>query len=550
VGRVFAYEVTPSTNGVFQAGPVRLEVDGKVIVDPGCTVQVEGVESQDRVLVELIPTREAMLVDERFEVTLRVRVLRMQGVAANLEPLNPAEPPNLSAAFLEGEPIRGLDCPDMKALLEGKLINDPNGAGFALNNFSVGRGPFSEQAKFRLDVRAVEIGGRGYFEYSLPLRYVAREEGSYTFGPVVFKGMVVQGVDGSRRPFGRPLFAVGPACTVRVTPPPEAGRPECFIGAIGSNMTVKASLDTQTCNVGDPLTLTLEIGGDISRDNMYPLPLSQHPNLAQSFRVYEDAVQNVRKGDVRIFAYTVRPTRAGTMELPPVAVGYYNAARGVYEIVKSAPIPLRVNEAQEMGRDMIIQASTNRASSRTVELRTSMRSPAPMTMDPRGATRQDLVAWRRTGPLLAAGPAAWACVVAFGAARRRISAGAGGRRKRRAIAHAEALLAKAGGRNVDGREARQHVAAAIRLYLGEHFGASASSITPPDARRLLESDRRTDPVRAALCALFERTFNAAYGDMEAGDSPADRDVEDAMQLLSQLDGLLRAQAGRQEEGAE
>lgn len=559
IGRVFAYEVTPSSTGAFQAGPVRVVADGRTISDPGAAIQVQGVESQDRVLVEIRASREAVLVDEPFDVTLTVRIQRMQGSAANIEPLDPADPPKLTADFLDGQPIQGLDCPDIKSLLQGRLINRAEVAGLAINTYTVRRDPFSNlfnfnmedinrevPAKFRLDGRVVELGGRQYVEYSLALRYVAREEGSYTFGPLVFKGKAVVGVNEERRLFGRPVFAVGPASTVRVIPPPEAGRPGCFVGAIGSNVTVKASLDTQTCTVGDPLTLTLEIAGDISKDNIYPPPLAKQADLARDFRVYEDNVQSARKDEARIFSYTIRPARPGTLEVPPIEVGFYNAARRAYEVVKSAPIPLRVNAAQEMGREMIIQTSTNRAAGPTVELRSRKQNVAPMTMDAGGSLHQEIIAWRRVGPLLAAGPACWGCLVLVGLVRRRFAAGADGRRRRRALGRSEALLAESLRAGADEREARKLIAGAIRLYLSNRFAAPAGSLTPQDARRLLDAEPRAAGAAGPLCGLFERNFNAAYGVLPRGDCTVAGDVESARKLLSELDVALRAEAARPE----
>ena len=560
IHRRFTYEITPQGAGAVQAGPVRLNAAGRSISDPGPTIQVQGVESQDRVLAEVRASREAVLVDEPFDVTLTIRIMRMQGAAANIEPLDPADPPKLTAAFLDGQPIQGLDCPDVKALLQGRLVNRPDVAGFAINSYTIRRDPFSNMfnfnmedmmretpAAFRFDGRVVEINGRQYVEYSVSLHYVAREEGSYTFGPLVFKGKAVVGVNEERRLFGRPVFAVGPACTVRVIPPPETGRPVCFIGAIGSNVTLKASLDTQTCNVGDPLTLTLAISGDLSKDNLYPPPLSQQADLVKDFRVYEDTVQNARKDDARVFSFTIRPARPGTLEVPPIEIGFYNASRRAYEVVKSAPIPLRVNAAQEMGREMIIHAGTNRTAGLTVELRSRKQSPAPMTMDPGGAVHRDLVTWRRHGPLLAAGPVCWACVAVAGAARRRFAAGAGGRRKRHALGHALTLLGQARGKLADEREARKLVAAAIRLYLAERFGASAESLTPQDARRLLDAEADAATACGPLCQVFERNFNASYGVLPGGDHPADADVEDARKLLAELDAFTGAGHRRRED---
>ncbi|MBN1556902.1 MAG: BatD family protein, partial [Lentisphaerae bacterium] len=331
-GRIYTYRLTPRKPGVFRAGPITVSADGGALRDPGPRIRVAGIEQQDRVRVRLDASRDTVLVDEPFEIVLSVAIRNMPPPHDAADPLNPEDPPLLSADYLDAAAIEGLETPDVRAILQERLVSDRRTAGFALNNYTVRPDPFDMRsmfdfdalmqpraARFRFDRRSDEIDGNPCYVYTLRLAYVPKEEGSYTFGPALFKGPVLTGIEAGQ-PDLRRIFAVGPACTVRVVPPPEAGRPASYIGAIGTALDVAASLDAQTCSVGDPLTLTLSLGGDISLDNIEPPALTAQTNLVTNFRIYDDSVRPEREPGQRRYRYTVRPTRAGTLEFPPVEI--------------------------------------------------------------------------------------------------------------------------------------------------------------------------------------------------------------------------------------
>ncbi|MBM4149031.1 MAG: protein BatD, partial [Lentisphaerae bacterium] len=85
-GREFTYEVTPAASGDFRAGPVTATVDGARLSDPGPLVRVQGMEEQDTVRIRVSSTRNAVLVDEPFEITVGIAIRRLDGRFAELDP--------------------------------------------------------------------------------------------------------------------------------------------------------------------------------------------------------------------------------------------------------------------------------------------------------------------------------------------------------------------------------------------------------------------------------------------------------------------------------
>jgi hypothetical protein len=183
-----------------------------------------------------------------------VRILRLPGRFSETDPIFPNDPPHLEADFLNSKEIDGLKGPDYQRLLNDRLIQR-NQPGFTINSYTVQAdlfdfsalmNPQGAPARFKLDRSLVKENGKEYWEYGLTLPFSPLSEGSYTFGPVLFKGSVPVAVSPQGNATGNSLFAVGPAAIVRVIPPPEQDRPDSYYGAIGSNLVAEAALDAQT----------------------------------------------------------------------------------------------------------------------------------------------------------------------------------------------------------------------------------------------------------------------------------------------------------------
>jgi hypothetical protein len=560
VARIFNFEVAPANAGSFAAGPVTVTVDGRPYSVGGPVIEVTGVQQQDDVIIRISASRDSALVNEPFEVALSVSVRRLEGAYTEVDPLDPNDPPALSVPFLDGQPVDGLTCPDVRRMLQERLQADRSRAGFAVNNYTYRPDPFDmrsmfdmdsffqdRKAKFSFDRRTVEQGGKTYFEYSLRLPYVAKQEGTYTFGPAVFKGKIIGAVDAQRHGMMKDIFTVGPACTVRVVPPPERGRPPSYVGAIGSNIVVEATLDTQTCNVGDPLKLALSISGDVTLDNVFTPPLWNQASVTKLFRLYQDTVQTSAKGGRREYVYTLRPTQEGNIEVPPLEISYYDSNERAYRTVTTRPIPVRAHAAHEVRLPNFLSSVTNRAGEGLAVAMQDNYVPAPVTVDRRGA---DPFAVAGSAWLLAlglAGPAAFSIAVTARGLRRLAARRAPEARQRRELKLAMDMLREA--RRLSDRDpsaAGTVFSNGLRKYLAIRFGAGEAGLTPEDARRIMADSAVAPDLAAELAGIFERTFNAAF----VHGSGADRDLKaDLERARSLVETLQRTEPGRGRGGA-
>ena len=544
-GFISSYEITPLVSGKFQSGPVRVKVDGKSLTDTGPVVLVTDIEKQDRVIISVKTSRETALIDEPFSVTLNLKIKAMPGEAVALEPIFPDTPPSLTIPWLDKE-MKGLAGADIRRILTGLLVTPWNQPGVTINKFTLAADPFDissmfsheqRKAKFALPKKTIHINGQPYYEYTLKFNYTPKDEGVYVFGPVIFKGGIPERVNEHGRAVGANIFAVGPAGTVRIIPPPDKGRPESYSGAIGSNLTIKASLDTPICNLGDPLTLTLTVAGQVKLDKMLPPKLSLQTNLLNYFTIYDNTVQSIKKDAYNQYLYTIRPVQAGKYEIPPIEIAYYDVVSRSYKKVFTAPIPIQVRRGMEITEAQII-GNTNRIVVRGGEEDIRKISAAPIRLDTSGALPASLMGDSRILLAAAAGPAMYFAIVLsvfVGRLSRKI-------KQVRYIDSAQARAhkrLKAAGKifQKDPRQAGLMICEAARKYLGERLNRDASSATPEETVSFLAEHNVDRELAEKFGTIYEKYFNATFAHAQHH-SELPEDCRALAELIKRIDKKL------------
>ena len=557
-GRIFQYDITPQRTGAIQLGPIRVSGGQDAVVAPGPKLVVSGVEEQQRVLLFLEPSKSEVIVDEPFGVNLRVLVQRLPGRYSETSPLPAARPPHLRIPYLKDDAFEGLEGPKVQGILNSMLIRDRRSPGLALNDYTVESNPFDDffsmgslrdreqPARFDFKPSKREHDGRLYLEYSLELKYVPTTEGRYTFGPVTFKGDVFSNATPSGQGITESIFAVAPVQTVRVVPPPEEGRPASYVGAIGSRIAAKASLDSQTCKVGDPLTLEIEISGDIRLENLFAPRLNLQENLAEDFRIYEDTVHSETRDEGRIYRYTARPSRAGTYEFPPIAISFYNTQSRSYDTVWTDPIPLRANSATEVEQSIVIDTAEQSVTIVAQDADPNLLVPAPIVVAANMATSDAIFVPKLHIPLLLLGPILFLLGAALRTSRRLIPTVA--RRQRQATAAATALerLAQAPSMATESAaSARHEIATALRHYIEMRLDLPASALTPTDLETVLSRRHVSADVAQSFGELMQRNFDASFQSGAQSQSEIQADADAAGKAVSALDNEFQSRGAEQ-----
>jgi hypothetical protein len=549
-GRIFQYRVVPGRTGTFNLGPIRVTEAGKAIASvPGPSVTVRPIPQQDTALLFLEPSKTTVILDESFTVTLRILIRRLPPPFADASPLPGNDPPLLDIPYLAQTGDDGLERENTQQRLNAMLVS--SGEAFRINSFSVGGDPFGgifgqqQQARFRLDRQPVEYGGFPYFEYSFTLRYTPQREGIYHFDPVVFKGPVF--VQVSPQGEGRTdlIYALTDAVTVEVAPPPAEGRPPTYIGAIGTNLTVSATLDTQTCFVGDPLTLTLEIAGNVRMENITAPRLGVQDSLSRDFRIYEDSVQRESEPDRRRYRFTVRPSRAGTLEFPPVTVSYYDTAASAYRSVCTEPIPVRANAVTEVQSDIIISTTERRVTIGTDGDEDSSRlPPAPLVMSRRPDAVESFFRPRLHIPLLLAGPLAFIAVTLLRLLHHLLPRLRRYQSRRSAAGLALHQIRQAG---TAPDSASLRIAQALRGYLQTRGGDRVKAATPGECEQILKNTGIPDGLASRFARCLNACASAAFaGVTPDGTTPALEELrQEGESLVTAIEQIWKKQPRRQ-----
>ncbi len=535
LGRTFVYQVKPLHEGDFATGTITLRHAGQTLSASGQPVAVIGITRQSVVIGRLTASTVAALVDAPFRITLSIAVAPLRPPYQKIEPLHINYPPRLEAAFLNLAEIKGLKQPDLRAILTERARNASGQTpSFLINDYSIdANDPFRftrepQPLRFRFTPDREDRGGTNYWVYSLSLDYTPQTEGDYTFGPIIFKGAVITAINENNQPFSmKDVFAVAPAVTVRVTPPPEAGRPEWFVGTVGRNIAARARFDTDVCKVGDPLILTLEISGAISLSNLRPPLLALQEDLTRDFRIYDDNVTTTPIESGKRFTWRVRPIHAGTLEFPSIRIAYYDTDAHAYKTVLTPPIPIQARATTQVVSDAPDASADAGLFLRAEDL--PVPAAATVTADPSPLLPPPSLLL----PLLLAGPALLLCAVTGRFFWRRR-----GRMRQATRRHRAAVRAR---RRLPAAADPAAVAAALRGYLSERLDAAGHSLTPPEASRLLIANGVPSSQADAFRALLERLDEALYRPGAAGVASA----KEAAALIAATEAAL---AGRRRAG--
>jgi hypothetical protein len=370
------------------------------------------------------------------------------------------------------------------------------------------------------------------WQYEYPRRFTAQQPGTYGFGPAA-----VQGVFGTRmadhKLFGEEIYAVAPRIEVVVRDIPEEGRPATFTGAIG-RFKLMAHAEPRRLRIGDPLTLTLILEGEGTLDATQAPDLTEANDLTALFQVHAPTVEN--NGDRRLFTYSLRPTQAGSLSVPPVAVSYFDVASERYETLHTEPIPIEVVAAEPLSSDQIVTAS------RTTE--TADKQASPSDRHEANATRPP--AWRDTLLRWAYRALALGCFVALGVGiilvtgrLRRVFNERAKTRHRQAVALArrqlQSALATLGMGEI--RQGARAIPLAVIGLVADTSNLAATALTSRDIREHLQSRGLPAEIVDQVNELLTHCDAACYGAVTLAPDDLAREARRAIDgLIQELNG--------------
>jgi len=295
-----------------------------------------------------------------------------------------------------------------------------------------------------------------------------------------FDDSFFDGFFSSRKEYKRFMVNSQPL-NLTVLPLPEEGKPSGFYGLVG-RYTISASATPTRVNVGDPITLTIKIGGGKYLKPVEWPALEQISELADNFKIPSEKASPTIKNGYKIFTQTVRAGNDEVSEIPSIPLAYFDVDKGKYEVVETEPIKLEVSPTKILtnadleGRDFDLTPVNSEveaikkglsANYGDIDALTNQRfSPLATAISP-----GYLVIW--------AGPMAMLVLSALikfftHTTPEKIVA----KRKRTAAAHAISQLKQIA--SVGEEKRHELLSSVLKEYLGERFDRIAGSLTSND----------------------------------------------------------------------
>jgi hypothetical protein len=163
-------------------------------------------------------------------------------------------------------------------------------------------------------------------------------------GRVRSRDSLFDGFFGSQNQYKRFMVSSQPL-RLTVLPLPEENKPAGFYGLVG-RYTISASAAPTKVSVGDPITLTIKIGGSRYLKPVQWPALENIPELAENFKIPAEQASPTAENGYKIFTQTIRANNDKVTVIPPIPLAYFDAEKGQYSVAKTEPIELEVSPSK------------------------------------------------------------------------------------------------------------------------------------------------------------------------------------------------------------
>jgi len=506
------YAITAGQAGVLHLPPVTVVVDGQTYTTNPVDVTISQPGATDQMSLELLISEKQCYVGQPLIMTVKWTVMtRVQQGTFDIPVFESddfyLEDTSESATVLAREQTTIHGVP-VTVTEERQLIRGVEGAVLSLRKVLIPK----RSGRIRLDPVSISASIA-----------VGRERSGDFFNPY-------------RLRFAR-VSAQSEPVELDVRLLPETGKPPEFYGLVGQ-YTIAASAAPTKVNVGDPITLTIRIGGKGSPTQNSalggPVPylkpvqwpaLEQVPELAAGFKIPAEKASPVLEGGAKVFTQTIRANSDKVTQIPALPLAYFDPARGNYVVARTDPIKLEVAPTKMLTNVDVQGTTASGPVHREVEaIRKGLSANyyGPEVLENQSFSVLSVA----TNPLYAA---LWSIPLltlivstVVKLAGRTSPESLARKRRRRAAGAALAQLKKVSGAEPGQRH--ELLLSAMKGYLGERFDKVAASLTADDCHRII-TDATGDAVMAARYKeLIDACETARYARVE-GVPPSERGHE-------------------------
>lgn len=340
------FEVTSISQNDIEDLTVSLDYNGQVYKGTLQTVKVISPKDSEYAKIDFYADKTSVTIEDTINVTSKITLRAVSDGQSIFSPIPMHRKLELILPHLN-------EYPDTLELIAGgrdELIRNYHvDYGLKINNY-----PHSMNARnmvpfsFELPNSTTNINGTTYITYSWTTTYKVKEAGKINFNPISLRGHILTKASNSYDALEHIYISSKPLSIIGSEPPLDV-RPLHYIGAISKDIKANAYLDTYKCNEGDPITLTIELSNVENPLNVTAPKLEETKGFSDTFRFFGNVknTPNTEENKSTI-EYMIRPTKNGTIEIPPIDIGFYDLESNTYKTTTTTPIPLRVNPAPQI----------------------------------------------------------------------------------------------------------------------------------------------------------------------------------------------------------
>jgi len=289
--------------------------------------------------------------------------------------------------------------------------------------------------------------------------------------------------------------------------------------------------------VGDPITLTIRIGGSEYLKGVQWPELEAVEELAANFRIPAQKASPEVQAGVKIFTQTIRANNDKVTRIPGIPLAFFDPGRDEYVVVASEPIAIEVAPTKVL-TSADLEGSGFAPVNREVEAikrglsanYESLDALENMGFSPMAAMAQPVYAMIWGLPLLGLMAS---CVVK--AATQTSPEKRAAKVRRQACGRAQKELRRAGA--IKESERNLLVAGAMKQYIGERFGRNAASLTGVDCYETIVEATGDEEAGGRYRDIVEQCERGRYagGGMEVGPEML-REVSELMKRIDKNSG--------------
>jgi tetratricopeptide (TPR) repeat protein len=325
-----------------------------------------------------------------------------------------------------------------------------------------------------------------------------------------------------------------------VRPLPETGKPPEFYGLVGP-YTISASAAPTKVNVGDPITLTIRIGGNPYLKPIQWPALEQVPELAANFKIPAEKASPTLEGGCKVFTQTIRANSDVVTQVPAIPLAYFDpdptrsgaAGQGKYVVAKTEPIPLQVAPSKVL-TNVDVQGTASAPVNREVEaIRKGLSANyyGPEVLENQSFSvlfvlRNPVYAALWLIPLLAL---IVSSVVKL--AGRTSPESLARKRRRRAAGVALAQLKRVS--SAEPAQRHELLLSAMKGYIGDRFDKVAASLTAEDCCRVIVDSTGDAAAAGKYKELIDTCEAARYAPLQAKIGPDQG--QEAIELIQSVE---------------